>query len=252
MNAPAPGLEETRLCLTDHDVVAVVLELGIGQTTPVAAMRALGTAANCFLLESVEGSGAVAQWSMLGHGPSWVISDSGADEDPLAILERKVASLRAACAPGMAAPLLGGAVGFLAYEAATRYERLPVAARDPLGLPHQWFAVFDTVAVFDHARHRLLLSSCVHRDDPAGVEVAHARALTRIAELRAAIEVAGPEPPPHLAGVGVEPANYEGASNTSARATSSRCRCRGVLPCRYRQIPSMSTWRCEPSTPVPT
>ena len=55
MNEPLPGLEETRRRLTDHDVVAVVLELPIGEATPVAAMRALGTEASCFLLESVDG-----------------------------------------------------------------------------------------------------------------------------------------------------------------------------------------------------
>jgi len=43
------------------------------------------------------------------------------------------------------------------------------------------------VAVFDHAKQRLLLSSCVHGDDPEGVEAAHTRALSRIAALRQAI-----------------------------------------------------------------
>src|ERR1700730_11588137 len=130
MTQPVPDREETRRRLADHDVVAVVLELPIGEATPVAAMRAVGTGANCFLLESVEGSGAVARWSMLGHGPSRVITDTGGGDAPLTVLDRDVASIGAACAPGMAAPLLGGAVGFLTYEAAGRYERLPVEAAD--------------------------------------------------------------------------------------------------------------------------
>ena len=216
MNDPQPGLEETCRRLTDHDVVAVVLELPIGDSTPVAAMRALGTDAECFLLESVEGSGAIARWSMLGHRPSRVIRDTGGDvEDVLDVLERDVASLYAACAPGMAAPLLGGAVGFLAYEAAARYERLPLAARDPLDLPRQWFGIFDTVAVFDHAGKRLLLSSCIHRNDEAGVDAAYARALVRIAELRSVIETAAPVSVPPLRGTAVDAAAYESASNLS-------------------------------------
>jgi anthranilate synthase component I len=216
VSEPAPGLEETRRRLTDHDVVAVVLELPIGDATPVAAMRALGTEASCFLLESVVGSGAVARWSMLGHGPSRVISDPGDGEDPLEVLEREVASLRGATAAGVAdAPLLGGAVGFMAYEAACRYERLPMADGDPLGLPRQWFAVFDTVAVFDHAKQRLLLSSCVHGDDPEGVDVAHTRALARIAGLRQAIAGAPGLPAPRLAGLEVDTALYEPAANMS-------------------------------------
>jgi anthranilate synthase component I len=224
MNQPLPGLEETRRRLTDHDVVAVVLELPIGGATPVAAMRALGTEANCFLLESVQGSGSVAHWSMLGHGPSRVISDTGEGDDPLAVLDRDVASLRAACAPGLAAPLLGGAVGFLTYEAARRYERLPAAARDPLELPRQWFAIFDTIAAFDHAQHRLLISSCVHRDDPVGLDAAHARALARIDDLREAICAAPPEPAAPLAGLPVEVMAHDHAANLSRDEFQDRVR----------------------------
>src|SRR5580704_15139026 len=224
MNQPLPGIEETRRRLTDHDVVAVVLELPIGEATPVAAMRALGTTASCFLLESVEGSGAVARWSMLGHGPSRIISDTGAGDDPLAVLDRDVASISAACEPGLAAPLLGGAVGFLTYEAASRYERLPAAAHDPLGLPQQWFAIFDTVAVFDHAQHRLLLSSCVHRDDPAGFDAAYQRARERIDGLREAICAAAPEPAARLAGIPANISAHEHEANLTREQFQDRVR----------------------------
>src|SRR6202158_832385 len=120
MNQPVPGLEETRRLLADHDAVAVVLELPIGTATPVAAMRALGTDASYFLLESVGGSGAVARWSILGHRPSRVISDPGDGVDPLALLERDVASILVATPPRVGAPLVGGAVGLLTYHAAGR------------------------------------------------------------------------------------------------------------------------------------
>jgi len=73
--------------------------------------------------------------------------------------------------------------------------------------------VFDTVAVFDHANQRLLLSSCVHGDDPEGVEAAHTRALSRIAALRQAIAGAAPQPAPRLAGLEVDPASYERVAN---------------------------------------
>jgi anthranilate synthase component I len=224
MNQPVPGFEETTRLLADHDVVAVVLELPIGEATPVAAMRALGTEANCFLLESVKGSGAVAHWSMLGHGPSRVISDTGEGDDPLAMLDRDVASLGAACASGLAAPLLGGAVGYLTYEAAGRYERLPAAAHDPLALPRQWFAIFDTIAVFDHARRRLLISSCVHRDDPGGLDAAHARALAHIDELREAICAAAPEPAAPLAGTPVDVTTHDREANLSRDEFQDRVR----------------------------
>jgi anthranilate synthase component I len=224
MSQPVPGLEETGRLLADHDVVAVVLELPIGEATPVGAMRALGTDAECFLLESVEGSGAVARWSMLGHRPSRVISDTGDGVDPLAVLERDVASIRVASGPGLSSPFLGGAVGFLTYEAAQRYERLPAAAHDPLRLPRQWFAIFDTVAVFDHAQHRLLLSSCVRRDDPAGVEAAYAQALTYIGELHEAVCSADAEPASSLSGIPVDVAAHDPEANLSRDEFQSRVR----------------------------
>ena len=140
------------------------------------------------------------------------------------MLDRDVASIRAACAPGMAAPLLGGAVGFLTYEAASRYENLPAAAQDPLGLPHQWFAIFDTVAVFDHAQHRLLLSSCVHRDDPIGLESAYARAVELIEALRAAVCAAPPEPQVSLSGIPVDVAAHDGEANLSRNGFQDRVR----------------------------
>jgi anthranilate synthase component 1 len=224
MTEPAPDLEETRRLLADHDVVAVVLELPIGELTPVGAMRALGTQAHCFLLESVEGSGAIARWSMLGHHPSRVISENGSTDDPLEMLDRDVASLAAACGPGLDAPLLGGAVGFLTYEAARRYERLPIAPHDPLRLPSQWFGIFDTVAIFDHAPQRLLLSSCVHRGDPAGLDAAYAHAITCIEELREAICRAPAPLSPPLAGIPVDVPAHEGEANLSRAGFQDRVR----------------------------
>ena len=52
----------------------------------------------------------------------------------------------------------GGAVGYLAYEAAARFEpSVPIPDADPLGLPEAVFMFSDTLLVFDHARHTALL-----------------------------------------------------------------------------------------------
>jgi anthranilate synthase component 1 len=48
----------------------------------------------------------------------------------------------------------GGAVGYLAYEAAARFEpTVPIPADDPLGLPEAIFCFSDTLLIFDHACH---------------------------------------------------------------------------------------------------
>src|SRR5438477_237019 len=64
MIEPHATLDEVRALLADADVTSLVAELPRGRLTPVAAMAALGTDASCFLLESVEGSGKVARWSL--------------------------------------------------------------------------------------------------------------------------------------------------------------------------------------------
>ena len=46
-------------------------------------------------------------------------------------------------------------MGYVGYEAARRFERLPAAARDVLRLPEAAFAIYDTVVCFDHVRHSL-------------------------------------------------------------------------------------------------
>ena len=202
---------------------------------------------------------------MLGHGPSRVIRDTGGNgDDVLDVLERDVASLHAACAPGMAAPLLGGAVGFLAYEAAARYERLPLAAQDPLSLPRQWFGIFDTVAGLRPCRETtpavelraprrrgrsgrgVRASTRAHR----GASKRHRGCSTVSRRRRCA---APPSTLPRTSQRRISLATTSarvcsGRSTTSSRATSSRCRCRDDSPCPCRHIPSTCTSRCGPST----
>src|SRR5207247_2109647 len=131
----------------EADVVPLVVEVPVGDLTPIDAMAHMGTDPGCFLLESVEGSGKVARWSLLGHAPDALIEPDSTSEDPLRLLENRVGRLRVARPAGLEAPFTGGAVGYLSYDAARMYERLPEARRDSLALPPSWFARFPTVAV---------------------------------------------------------------------------------------------------------
>ena len=50
----------------------------------------------------------------------------------------------------------GGAVGYLAYELARKFEpRIPLAPNDPLGLPLAHLMMVDTLLVFDHLRRTI-------------------------------------------------------------------------------------------------
>lgn len=57
-------------------------------------------------------------------------------------------------------PFFGGAVGYLSYDLARRFEKLPSLAFDDLAGPDLEFAFFDLVAAIDHELNRLVLMFC--------------------------------------------------------------------------------------------
>jgi anthranilate synthase component 1 len=210
-SAPAcrPSLDEVRTLAADHDLVPVTTELLADCDTPVSAFLRLGIEPGSFLLESVEGGERLARYSFLGRDPVCTITlrdgvatvasaDGGTSDerytDPLVPVEREVARHRVAPVGGVAPPFSGGAIGFLSYEAATRFERVPVAPRDPLGVPEGWFALVDTLIAFDHVTHRMVLLTHARTPRGADVDRAYADAVARLAELRDRLR--RPLPPP--------------------------------------------------------
>jgi anthranilate synthase component I len=137
--------------------------------TPVSALLKLGAGPGSFLLESVEGGEFVARYSFVAAGleRSLELYDDravyrgaeGAAEmtytDPLDLVHRLVARDGVARLPGL--PRFGGgAVGFLGYELAAKFEpRVPVPRHDPLGLPLGHLLMVDTLLVFDHLRRTI-------------------------------------------------------------------------------------------------
>jgi anthranilate synthase component I len=121
------------------------LELAADTLTPVAAALRLG--ARCaFLLESVEGGARYGRYSIAGvHGRTLVVDGT---DDPLEVLREALPSVEP-MAGDPAFPLASG-VGYLSYEAAARWERVPVPDVDPLNMPNAVFHLPSSVIVFDH------------------------------------------------------------------------------------------------------
>ena len=132
----------------------VVRERMADLETPVSAFAKLRRLGGAFLLESAEGGERMGRYSFIGVAPREVIVSR--DGDPLAALRRAMAGYARTGAAGLPR-FSGGAVGYVAYEAARHFERLPLAARDPFGLPDAVFGIYDTVVAFDHLRHTMLL-----------------------------------------------------------------------------------------------
>ena len=227
MSQPRPGCAEVERLLADAGTVPVFRERSLERLTPVSAMQALGLDSGSFLLESVEGPQRIARWSLLGNAPVATVTAGDGDTDPLADLERLVAR-GSASVDGLDAPFTGGAVGYLSYEAARRYERLPRSPSDPLRLPDAWFAVHDTLVVFDHALGRVLLVTNVHRDavERDGAVQAYAAATARLDHLDARLDVAQFVDPREHGDIATDARQYEQRSSISREdfhAAVARC-----------------------------
>jgi anthranilate synthase component 1 len=164
-----PTLDELGHMAATANFAPIYREVLADLETPVSALLKLGAGPGSFLLESVEGAEFVARYSFVAAGleRSLAIYDDHAlytggegqarldYTDPLALIDRLVARDKVAKLPGL--PRFGGgAVGFLAYELARKFEpRIPAAANDPLGLPLAHLLMVDTLLVFDHLRRTI-------------------------------------------------------------------------------------------------
>ncbi|HET8579601.1 MAG TPA: hypothetical protein VFL31_01255, partial [Nitrospiraceae bacterium] len=122
-----------------------------------------------FLLESGKGSELVARYSFMGSDPYLVLS--GKDDhyelragdvsivkqgDPFGALAELLRASRIERPDGVP-PFFGGAVGFLSYDVARRFETIPSLAQDDLHLPDLQFAFVDLLAALDHYTRTLHL-----------------------------------------------------------------------------------------------
>jgi anthranilate synthase component 1 len=175
-----PSRDEARVLAKDHALIPVFREVLADMLTPVRAYTLLcppGTPG--FLLESVEGGERLARYSFIGFEPKPLDLAAGRAQgasinqvDPLAALRAVAAEVTA---PVKGVPRFhGGAVGYLGYETARHFERLPVAAGAPPPMPESAFLRADDLAVFDHVTRRLKLLT-IHRPDREDYEAAVGR-----------------------------------------------------------------------------
>ena len=171
-----PTLEEARRLARDYDVVPLYAEFIGDLETPISAVLKFSGEANVFLLESAEAAERFGRYSFLGFDPKRTLSYRGglytvvdADgvrevpaRDPFRGLAGIVGKKSVAPLPNLPA-FVGGAVGYFSYDAVRYLEKLPaeLAPPDDLNVPEAYFAVTDTLDVFDHLRHKVLVISLV-------------------------------------------------------------------------------------------
>ncbi|MCP4424349.1 MAG: anthranilate synthase component I [Chloroflexi bacterium] len=178
-----PSLPEFReLAAGPANLIPVYREFAADLETPVSVyLKLLDAMGPSFLLESVEKGEQVGRYSFVGVNPRGMASLNGrsitiersrtsqrsstsktrdlADgEDILAIIKAELGQFIPADLPGLPR-FSGGAVGYLGYDVARFFEKLPETAVAPLNLPDAIFMFADTLIIFDHARHKLLILS---------------------------------------------------------------------------------------------
>ncbi len=135
--------------------------------------RLTGTDRCPVLLESGRGAEGGQRYSLLAADPSWIFRATGSQLDwvgrnadritrtgsPLLALQDLFRRMTVPRPPGFP-PFYGGAVGYLGYDVARWFERLPRQAPDDHGLPDLELAFFDTAAVADHQEKKLWLIYC--------------------------------------------------------------------------------------------
>jgi anthranilate synthase component I len=169
-----PSLGEARALARDYDVVPLYAEFIGDLETPISAVLKFSGEENVFLLESAEAAERFGRYSFLGFDPKRTLSYRGgvytivdADgvrevpaPDPFRGLAEILGRKSVAPLPNLPA-FVGGAVGYLSYDAVRYLERLPDAPPDDLDVPEAYFAVTDSLVVFDHLRHKVLVISLV-------------------------------------------------------------------------------------------
>lgn len=165
------------------NVVPVVRSVLADLQTPVGAfMRLAGDARYSFLLESVEGGERIARYSFLGANPQMIVRGSGSDTiiEKYGELEtlhnvrvmdyvRNYFKDRELAKRSGLPPLAGGAVGYLAYEAASWFEpSLGPELSDQTNRDDAVWMFFRTVLAFDRIRQRMEITSIVLTEEAEG------------------------------------------------------------------------------------
>ncbi len=193
-----PDRETVRRLFAQGDLVPVYRTLLADLETPVSVYLKLAQASRAsFLLESVEGGEQIGRYSFLGVNPKGVITVQDDQvtvtrhgqtttrplepgEDPLHVIAREFERVQPVRLDGLPR-FVGGAVGYLSYDVVRYFERLPATASDDLRLPDAAFLLADTLVIFDHARHQLIVLANAHNTgDP---DAAYDDALRRIDEV---------------------------------------------------------------------
>ena len=169
--------------------------------TPVGAhLRIAHDAKYSFLLESVEGGETVARYTFTGANPEEVFRARGRvctletgskrvefEENPVEQLRRLTARYHPVRVPGLP-PLIGGAIGYFAYDMVRMVENIPATGRDDLHLDDCVMMFYLGLVAFDHVRHRVWIVRNVFTEGKVSLRQKYDAAVREIRSTRRKLE----------------------------------------------------------------
>ena len=165
------------------NVIAVTRSILADLQTPLGAfMRIAGDASHAFLLESIEGGERVARYSFLGANPVMVARSRGTEtivqrdgqrevvtRNGIEFLREYFSDKKLVQRPNIA-PFAGGAVGYLAYDAARWFEPVLAGDDNQSTSDNSAWMFFRTIVAFDRVRQQMEITSIVLTDEAGGDE----------------------------------------------------------------------------------
>lgn len=114
---------------------------------------ACGKQRGCFFLDSNTTQGVLGRYSFIGIDPFCIIKkDKGFPSAELKAFQKRYKIMIPKCP----FPFIGGAVGYLGYEAGFALEKkLRLRQKPPVGIPDAFFACYNSVIVIDHFTRKI-------------------------------------------------------------------------------------------------
>jgi anthranilate synthase component 1 len=200
-----PDFKTFSLLAREGNLVPVYDTFTADLLTPVGAhLRIAHKSKYSFLLESVEGGENIARYTFTGANPgevfrAWgtncVIESGGRTErlnaSPIELLRKLSSRYRPVRVPGLP-PLLGGGIGYFAYDMVRLIENIPASGADELKLDDCVMMFYRGLVAFDHVRHRVWVIQNVFTESQGTLREKYNAAAREIRRTRRQLE--GPLP----------------------------------------------------------
>ena len=196
-----PDFKTFRSLARRGNFVPVYDPVRLDMLTPVAAhLKLARNAKYSCLLESVEGGESVGRYSFFGFDPAEVFRSRGRscsietkssresfEANPIEALRQRISRYKPVRVPGLP-PLVGGAIGYFAYDMVRLMERIPSSGDDQLKLDDSVLMFFDGLIVFDRVQHRIWIVQNVFTDGPGSLKQKYDAAVRKIRGIRHRLE----------------------------------------------------------------